>query len=252
MDVFPQDGLEVETLQADVMRFLAIIAFSLLIIIIPLIQEVSEKDNTSQSDKGKGAQIDGGSEDQQKSGQSDPAEEKDKAEDSKEDSKPDDSGKKDSEKPEKDSEEKPDDSEESPDQAKDESDEPPPENTRVIKFEQGAFEKLLESKQIKSFVILTKDNMIFETKKSGNNYHFPETKTDLKKVFNKYRLRNSKMPKSLIRSFEQTYSALAGRPKEFYFVPVASDLARNLLGIYQEDKYGQFIIQPDGKLIHEN
>jgi hypothetical protein len=43
--------LETETLQADVMRFLAIISFSLLIIFVPLVQEASRQETSARSKK---------------------------------------------------------------------------------------------------------------------------------------------------------------------------------------------------------
>ena len=237
MNLNDQFDIETETLQADVMRFLAIIAFSLLVIFIPLIQTISrEPQPETNPDIVESVEI------------------------KQEQHKPEDEPKKEQQK----TTEKPEDeniivgraviaksNKTVPD--KKEKTKMPKKNgdqqkSRQLVFGKGIFQALLSSRLIKGYVILPDNDLAFEFKHIKGNFLF--SKNSPQNIRAVLKLRKSTLPNTLIPSFEKFYPSLAMQKKEFYFVPSAK-IRAELNKIQKSSQFGRFKIMENGKIIHE-
>lgn len=232
MDNLHEYDIESESLQADVMRFLAIIAFSLLVIFIPLIQVVSQQ--SPKEDKSR-IQV------EEKS--SKPVTEV------KKDKKQEDIDKKDKTYRGKESdhtgqnEQKPDYKEEK--QKNVESQEPDAKRVKKIAFRDKAFQTLLTNNKIRGYVILLEDNLSFEFLSENGNFEFRKSEPPE----NVLGLRRSTLPKDLLNAFSDRYPSLATRKKEFYFKP-SSKLKNALKLLKKSEEHGVFHITSQEEIIH--
>ena len=251
MDNINSFDAETEALQADVMRFLAIIAFSLLVIFIPLIQlSVPPPDKTADKTRDKGVKPETvviektGSKMHQKEEvkPSVASESKTKIE-----VKPEAKTKTETEtetvvmkkpivleKPKRPIEA----GQSLPSAEK---------KFRKLTFAGEAFNILLKQGKIKAYVILLQDNLSFESRFEKGRYLFIKQKPLTKTL---YKLRASTLPVEMVSEFEQTFPALATEKREFYFEP-SETIANAISAIQQSDQYGTFIITAGEEIRHE-
>lgn len=232
MNLNDQFDIETETLQADVMRFLAIIAFSLLVIFIPLIQTISrEPQPETNPDIVEIVEI----QQEQYKPEDEPKKEQQKT----------------TEKPEADNAVIAKTNKAVPD--KKEKTKTPTKNggqqkSRQLVFDEGVFQTLLSSRLIKGYVILPDNDLAFEFKHIKGNFLF--SKNSPQNIRAVLKLRKSTLPNTLIPSFEKFYPSLAMQKKEFYFVPSAK-IRAELNKIQKSSQFGRFKIMENGKIIHE-
>jgi len=174
-----QQDMESDALQADVMRFIAIMAFAILVVFIPIIQSVStESQQKTESETVKVAALN-------KDSEISPKIDYEKSEAESEKTKP--------------VEEKTD------------------KKIKKLLFDDGAFRKLLAENKITTHIILTEVSLVFDVKYINEKYFYTKSVSpDLNAAL---KLRMSTIPKEMIDSFEITYPSFATQQKEYVFVP---------------------------------
>lgn len=241
MNSFDEFDTETQTLQADVMRFLAIIAFSLLVIFIPLIQVISrqpasvhdEKVQVTEADVIVNVEL--------------MQEQLEKEENQIEKEKPEQKKPVDIE-PESAKEEKIPAEDVSKKIEKTVPELPEGEKVRILFFDEGAFRTLLAVRKIQGYVVLTEHNLCFEFGFTDRHYTFK--KAVVQDVASVLGLRKSTLPNGLIPAFERIYPSLATRKKEFYFIP-SRNIREGLNKIIASSHYGRFRIMVNEAILHE-
>jgi len=242
MDDFDSFDVESESLQADVMRFLAIIAFSLLVVFIPLIQIASnqpQKDNhnTTQIDEEKDVNIDI---------KPPPITQKiipkkiiPKKSIPKKHERTIHNKSEILEKPEKKV------------NIVQKKNEPKP-KTRTILFKTGSFESLISRGSIKGYVILIEHNVFFEFTYDTDNemYVFYKVSIPTEDIQYMKRLKTHTLPDRLMPEFKAHYPELSLENYEFYFIPYGR-LRQAFQRMKMNTLYGRFIITAKEQIIHE-
>jgi len=247
MDSNDQFDIETEMLQADVMRFLAIIAFSLLIIFIPLIQTIRLQ---PQLENKSVIQVAGTMDIEQ--------------EEIKPENQPENDAKFAARREQDKTSEKSDNKELIMNKAavaKEKQSTPiqkektkpakiigSKKKSRQLFFDEGAFQALLSNGSIKGYVILPDNDLSFEFKYIKDQFLF--LKNSPQNVNAVLGLRKSTLPSNLIPSFERFYPSLAMQKKEFYFVP-SGKIRAELNRIHKSPEYGRFKIMENEGIIHE-
>jgi len=230
MDQFDSES---DALQADVMRFMAIIAFSLLVIFIPLIQSLNE--NVVQEEQRTEVVLE------------DTIQEKPKQEPISKPVKP----------QEKDAVQQAEKDEPLEDAQQPRS----PEKTfakstsaekgKKLRFAEGAFLELLKRGKIKGYVIIVDHQLCFEITYNNGEYRF--RKASVGSPEGLVGLKQDTLPLSLINNFKKKLPSLASYKYVYCFDPSPSlRISRQLNEIIAGETYGIFTIQSSGKIAHED
>jgi len=247
MNDMDQFDSESEALQADVMRFMAIIAFSLLIIFIPLIQSlkeetVEEKQQPEIIVEKVTQQI---MEKEPIPREVEPVKEEIKKQSEKKIEPVKEVIKQPEKKVEKEKIKEPVKTEKSISKAS------TAKKGKQLRFGEGAFQELMQKRKIRCYVVIVDHNLCFEIINKNGNYTF--SKASVRSPSDLVGLKQSTLPPGLIKDFKNKLSSLASYKHVYCFDPSPSvEISRQLNNIITGKTYGTFTIQANGKIAHEN